>query len=342
MDKAVQLVMITVNTKEGGNDAIEFYNGLENLYDSYKELDIRYICGQLEQGTTLHFQGYIQMKRRQRISWYKKHVHPHAHFDVQRGTNDQCQHYTKKPVEGCLCDHCQSERLTPTKLPEYPWLEFGKFTAGQGSRTDLENARDAIASGSNRMTLWTQHSTVYAKYPKYVETGFTLHSKHAKIEDKQVILHYGHPEKGKTEGVVDSNPDLWIMPFGAKLWFDGYDDQEVALFDEFGGRDNPIDLKTFLMLGDRIVKRVEVKGGFVMFKAKTIHITTNIHPLDWYSYIGRIGAHNCVKRRLTKILWYGEEHTYGDEPLDVTEDESFWYPGVDVRMGDGIVNPYKF
>lgn len=341
MDKFSSAWVITVNTKADGNDAVDFYNELENLYDTHKEKHIRYICGQLEQGTTVHFQGYIQMKTKCRMSWVKKNIHGHAHIEPQRGNNDQCQHYTKKPVEGCLCEHCHAEVLKPTKLPEYPWLEFGRFTGGQGSRTDLELARDAIVSGASSKTMFMEHTVVYARNFRFTEKGMSLFSKHYIEEEKTVILHYGYSGKGKTTGVVLANPEVWIGMFGKSVWFDGYDEHEVALFDEFGGKTNQLDLETFLGLTDKIVRRVEVKGGTTMFKAKTVHITSNVHPLDWYDYKRRTGSFEAVKNRIKRIYWYSREMDVGGEPEDVTDDERFWLEN-DVYDEGGMVNPYKF
>ena len=62
-------------------------------------------------------------------------------------------------------------------------------------------------------------------------------------------------------------------------WWDGYSTQETVVLDEFYGW-LPFDL--LLRLCDRYPLLVETKGGQVQFVAKTIIITSNSLPSNWY------------------------------------------------------------
>lgn len=62
-------------------------------------------------------------------------------------------------------------------------------------------------------------------------------------------------------------------------WWDGYAGHEAVILDEFYGW-LPFDL--LLRLCDRYPLMVETKGGQTQFAAKTICITTNMLPCNWY------------------------------------------------------------
>jgi hypothetical protein len=137
----------TVNAKDGNvTELIEWYNSIGEIYEKWSSM-IRYICGQLEEGTNPHFQGYIQLKRNQRLSWLKRRVHEHARFEPQEAQdNEDARHYCLKPVPGCTCKHCKEELEKRTSIPD-TFTEYGTYASGQGVRIDLEGFVDEIKKG---------------------------------------------------------------------------------------------------------------------------------------------------------------------------------------------------
>ncbi|CAH1239158.1 Hypp5736 [Branchiostoma lanceolatum] len=63
-------------------------------------------------------------------------------------------------------------------------------------------------------------------------------------------------------------------------WFDGYEDQETVVMDDFYG-DVPIKMLQNIL--DRYPCRVETKGVTREFNPRTIRITSNRHVREWYS-----------------------------------------------------------
>lgn len=110
------------------------------------EWDVKYVIFQLEQGTTPHYQGYLELGHTARLSAMKK-LCPTAHWETRKGSQAQNVAYCSKP---------------DTRL-DGPW------TAGtpnaQGKRTDLSDLQEAIQGGErNPKRLRESHIAAY-KFP---------------------------------------------------------------------------------------------------------------------------------------------------------------------------------
>lgn len=117
-----------------------------------------------------------------------------------------------------------------------------------------------------------------------------------------VVVYWGRTGAGKTRAVHDNLPAqdaLYTHPGGP--WFDGYDQQPIALFDDFGGSE--FKLSYLLKLLDRYPMRVPVKGGFVSWAPREIYITSNKDPTSWYA-----NAHPehvaALFRRFTNVVQF--------------------------------------
>lgn len=78
---------------------------------------------------------------------------------------------------------------------------------------------------------------------------------------------------------MDQVMDSTFWTPGDYEWFDGYNGQEIVLFDDYRG-EYPIQL--FLKLTDRYAMSVKVKGGFTNWCPRKIYITSNTCPSTWY------------------------------------------------------------
>ncbi len=275
---------LTVNT-----NAREFYDELEELYNEHST-KIQYICGQLEEATTgqVHFQGYCQLKRTQRMSWMKNHINDGAHYEKQRGTNCQAREY------------CMKEE---TSLEDF--IEFGRFIQGQGTRSDLTTFKVAILSGKRKIDILDQFINEMARYPKFYSMVRAL-KRPARTEDLVVRLNYGATGLGKSRYAYDNyGDDLYVIPItSSTLWFDGYDLQTVVLLDDFAGAASKVSLNYTLRLLDRYPQQVPVKGSFTWWMPNLLIITTNIHPRLWYNWDKREQQYSALLRRITEVYWY--------------------------------------
>lgn len=274
------------------NEAQAFYDSLEHLYDD--NTNIRYICGQLEEASTgqLHFQGYVQLKRSQRLSWLKDNISETAHFESQRGTNDQARDYCRK---------------TETSFADGGFIEFGEFSKGRGSRTDVSTFRDLIKEGHNKAEIVESHPTLMARFPKFYDLVRGLNRPVREVE-LEVRLNYGRTGKGKTRYAHDMYPDLFEVPLSnGNMWFDGYDMHAVVLLDDFAGKMSRFPLVNTLKLLDRYPIQVPIKGGYTWWMPELIIITSNIHPRDWYEFKDRWEQFRALMRRITEVWVYTDD-----------------------------------
>ncbi len=265
--------IITVN-----DDPKAFYARLSAIANM---TNVRYICGQLEKEAHLHFQGYIQLFKVQRLSWMKSNISKTAHFEKQAARdNVQAQAYTRK----------QRTRVAP-------WKEFGEFAAGRGSRTDIVALYELAKSDLPLIRIAALMPKEYMKYYKAVQ-----HVRHLPAmevpwirNDLKVTVLYGPPGTGKTHWAYEKDPNLYAIPVGKDLWWDNYIGQDTVLMDDFSGQARLVDLLRIL---DKYPVMVPVKGTFVYLHCIHIIITTNVPVEDWYDYSKRKDSEIALMRRI--------------------------------------------
>lgn len=249
----------TINNPAISHDALE-----QRLSDH-----CTYYVFQLEEGEsgTRHFQGYLYLKRRNRLSYVKSHFSDRAHWEAAKGNPKQNDTYCSK--QGSI---------------DGPWRggEIPKHC--QGKRTDLANLYQGIRKGMSGQEIFEQYPGPAFKYRKGINDAKMLNRPDPVDGGPDVRLYIGTTGLGKTRAAMEEFPDIYTVPIGSgPLWFDGYDGQRSVLIDDFGGNIKLVDLLKIL---DRYVQRVPIKGSFTWFNPSVIIITTNLHPSTWYQNCG--------------------------------------------------------
>jgi len=264
---------------------------------------VTYLCGQFEQGTHLHFQGYVELQARQRVTWLKKNLTPTAHLDRRRGTQAEAIHYTSKPHDGCNCAHCVAERANPTAIPG-TWVEFGEKTKEKpGKRNDIWDAKALIDDGEPEEVIADRCFPAWLRYHKdFTKYRLLKSPKRIPAEGVEILIYYGDTGLGKSRLARESFPDAFVKSVGGK-WFDGYEGQHTVIFDEFGG--NWMPFGTLLAITDRYDCRVDIKGVQCRFSARRLVFTTNRHPRFWYR--GQDHYYPALMRRITKIVYFEKD-----------------------------------
>ena len=250
--------------------------------------NVRYFSFQLEIGDsgTPHFQGYIEMIRSTRFNAMKELLGNGVWLDKRRGTRDQARAYTQKEdthVDG-------------------PW-EGGEWRdMAQGQRIDLEGAITTLTELRDLNKVARAHPREWVRFHRGFESLYARTQPKRPIAPIKVVLLYGKTGTGKTRRAFEKWPNLHRKAPDTR-WFDGYENQEEVLLDDFGGKVSKLSLNYTLQLLDIYHLDVEVKGSYRPLLAKRIVVTTNIHPRLWYDYTNREEQYKALMRRFTSI-WY--------------------------------------
>nr|WPR18687.1 MAG: replication polyprotein [Chegonang virus 1] len=242
---------------------------------------------QLEAGDqgTEHLQGYLETKSPVRLASLKKLL-PRAHLEIARGRRDQCMLYCLKQESYLGTRYWLSEagvsifnESFPQSLTEQLERNSSQRDGGNAStKQRLSQIRERLSSGTseeleliadNEFDLWVRHYRAFEKY--------LLMKTEPRNWDTTVHVLQGPTGTGKSKWAFEFDGEAYWKQ--RSNWWDGYTKQETVVLDEFYGW-LPFDL--LLRLCDRYPLMVETKGGQVQFLAKTIIITTNMLPCNWY------------------------------------------------------------
>lgn len=247
-----------------------------NLFPDGLPDGIKYVIYQLERGEqgTPHLQGYISLKKPQRMSWIKKitsklpeglsfTVFERAHLIEAKGSAEQNKAYCTKT----------DDRL------EGPW-ELGDVPKGQGERTDLAAAAASLLKDGDIRAI---DPKVFLKYASGCLKLAAL-APPPRRDNLKVVTIIGPTGIGKSYKVHDLFPDIYVVNMGnSGLWWDGYVGQKTVMFEEFKGQ---VQLQKMLQILDPYPLRLEIKGGLVPARFETVFITSNYTPDKWYKNEG--------------------------------------------------------
>lgn len=248
-----------------------------------------YCIWQLEKGEegTPHYQGYIVFKSN-KTPHAVKLINPRAHWELRFGTHEQAKQYCSK----------EETRVS------------GPWTTGEepkkGKRTDLIYFKRRLQEGATEQDILEDDElyTTLQQYPKSLGVHRMLSTKHRNFKTRVLVL-YGPPKKGKSHYWSVAFPGAYVKPVGE--WWDGYDQQEVVILDDFYGW---LKYAFLLQLLDRYPMYVEVKGGTRVFNSKIIVITSNKAPNCWYD--PETCPFPAIERRLDTVYEFVE---HSDNPI---------------------------
>lgn len=276
---------------------------------------IKYLVYQLEVGEsgTPHLQGYVKLKRPQRVTYLQKltckdaegHIfHPFertAFMLDTKGSDEQNKHYCTKPHEGCKCEHC----MKPGRRLDGPW-ELGEACKGQGERTDLHEAAEILIKTGDINAI---DRAVLMRYPSGCMKLASL-APCPRRDDLKIITIVGPTGIGKSYSVHDLFPDVYVVHVGnSGLWWDGYTGQQAVLFEEYKGQ---VQLQKMLQILDPYPLRLEIKGGSIPARFTVVFITSNSTPDKWYR--NEEGARDDEMQALARRLDQGNPQSIPPRP----------------------------
>jgi len=187
-------------------------------------------------------------------------------------------------VKKIFGDSCHAEKSRSAAADAYVFkedtaVEGTRFELGQKpidrtKATDWELIRDNARNGN----FEDIPPDIYIRCYHQLKTIAKDHLRPEAIE-RTVFVFWGSTGTGKSRRAWDeASFDAYPKDPRSKFW-DGYQDQEHVVVDEFRGG---IDISHMLRWTDRYPTIIEAKHGATVLRATKIWITSNIDPRQWY------------------------------------------------------------
>lgn len=238
---------------------------------------------------TPHLQGAFILLKQTAFSTIKTYVGlRRAHLERMQG----------QPVHSLT--YCTKQDSSPFVHGDMPL---------QGKRNDIHSAVDELSKGKRIKDLAKdpQYWDVVVKYMKGL-TGIRAAMATPRSIDTPPTIYwlYGETGTGKSRyaweyGVsVYGHANIYTTVSSTLQWFDGYDGQQYAIFEDF--RSKGISFSSLLRIFDRYPHDVPYKGGFTCWNPAVIVVTT---PHDISATFSKRAEHipediRQLERRVTK------------------------------------------
>ncbi|ASH99040.1 putative replication-associated protein [Human fecal virus Jorvi3] len=257
-------------------------------HDLSQYTNIRYCIYQLEEGTTPHLQGYLQLSRIQKIiNIQKQEFFKHCSFRQANGTPEQNIVYCSKKDE---------------TYREGPWI-YGTIKQ-QGKRNDLENmAEDILVNKKTRLEIAKEYPANFMRYPRGINALFDLAIPKRDFKT-EVIYIYGSTGTGKSKYAHQFDKNAYTKSFDK--WWDQYNGQDTVIMDDYHGE---LSFNQLLALTDRYECRIEYKGSSLQFNSKYLFIISTRLPDDWYPEISPLRMEEFY-RRIDTVIYFTEKEQY--------------------------------
>lgn len=203
-----------------------------------------------------HYQGYVEFVRALDFGKVKELLGGETHIERRQGSAIQASDYCKK---------------------ENNFKESGTISK-QGKRSDLDIVVEDLKGGMTVRDVALNNSVQYIKYHKGIEK-LRSHLISPRNWVTEVTVLWGKTGTGKSRKARELLKDYWVWTPVRGKWFDGYDEYEDVIMEEFRAQ---LPLGFMFILFDRYECSVEVKGGIVEFCPKRIVIMSLKYLRDWY------------------------------------------------------------
>ncbi|MDB4369183.1 hypothetical protein N9Z56_01270 [bacterium] len=239
------------------------YTESDLTYLNEKAVTVRYMIVGKEVGDagTPHLQGYVSFKNAVRMVSVKLVVGLRAHVEIAKGTLEQNVKYCSK--EG---DY--------KEWGERPMFQSEK---GAGEKRRYQEAWDIMRSeeGTLEEVAPDLRLRFYSTLKK-VKIDAKLERKLTQTTE-QHEWYYGPSGTGKSRKAREENPDAYLK--NCNKWWDGYDDQDVVLVEDFDRRHDGL-AHHLKIWSDRYPFNAEVKNAYAKIRPKKVIVTSNYHPKD--------------------------------------------------------------
>ncbi len=209
-----------------------------------------------------HIQFYGELNKQKSGRQLKKFFNDNTiHIEVRKGTQEQAIGYCSK---------------LDTRIGEP--VTFGTPRV-QGRRSDITQVRADAKAGRRLVDIIDDLETPNFQTIRCAQILKSIYSR-ARTEKPYVMWIYGGTGLGKTRFVYDkwNIDDIYIK--NMTKWWDGYEQHEVVLVDDY--RRDFCKFHELLTLTDRYPCQREIKGGTVQINSKFIIFTSPRKPQDMW------------------------------------------------------------
>lgn len=255
----------------------------DHLNEALSSQQVQYAVYGREVGVqgTPHLQGYVEFRIRFRLNSVKRDLGSRLHLEPRRGTLLEAINYCKKDGD---------------------FTEFGVLpdtVPSPGHRTDLDDVRRKIEEGLTELDIAQAHWTKWVVYRRSFQAYRRLlrHTNTLRL-NLRVLLLWGEAGTGKTRYAYDRYPNIFRVPDPELKWFDGYNNHDEVLIDDYRG--NALE-SFFLQLLDIYPMSVPIKGGFEYWTPTVIIITTNMYPSQMHN-MPNSNSREALRRRIHKAV----------------------------------------
>lgn len=278
-------------------DFLHYLNAYNNV-DEFKQYcekikDLRYFIFQVEKGSnkeTVHIHLMLDFPPKKRKTFnFIKNLFPLAHIEEKKGTKEE------------LRDYCSKE---DTRLcGPYSW---GKWVS-QGQREDISKIVDLVKEGFSNYQLIEEgfKSQVLLNSNKIdnIRQIFLEEKFKKEFRNLEVTYIWGSPGSGKSRYVMETYgfENVYRITNYGKNMFDGYNGQDVIVFEEFRSQPSIVEMLNFLD-GYPLMLPCRFKDKVACYTK--VYIISNIPFESQYkSYqYGEKTTFKALARRISKII----------------------------------------
>lgn len=226
---------------------------------------------------------------------------------------------TLKASPGFTRSHIEPMRGEPQASRDYcskqdlNFYEIGALPQ-PGKRSDLHEVCDAMRDGRTLRDIAQDHPTQIVKFSRGLLYYRSLLAKPRDVENPPKIFWiYGPTGCGKSRFVYElamaiakDSHNIWSTSSDLK-WFDGYDGQKVAIFDDF--RPKEVSFSFLLRVLDRYPLQVPIKGSYTNWNPEYIFITAPHDPAKLFEYRATYRAEDIqqLNRRISQVFDFGQK-----------------------------------
>lgn len=256
---------------------------------THEHLTHLYIGKEVGEKGTPHLQGFVAFEKTKRWTGIQKMSPVWARVSATTG---KTKGSVKQNRDYCLKD---GDVL----------VDFGD--PGAGKRNDLKDFKDAILSGATKCDLYMDFCGMMAKYPKFYE-GLRKHylklreyppGLPSRTREVKVEIHWGKSGGGKSHYAHALG--ACKLDLASKGWFDGYDDDEVVVIEEFDWQKFDIDFAKNLFDDKPVLLNIKGTAGYANWNR--VILTSNNDPSGWWPNASQEDR-DAFMGRITEIVYY--------------------------------------